>query len=84
MLVDCWVSSRLGHPARLRAWRCCRRSDDGTPNVGAVVGPGVLSVVRSQEKLLQPFTGTVEITSGEIAEDLAVYLRDSEQVRCKC
>jgi molecular chaperone Hsp33 len=49
--------------------------------VGAAVGPGVLSVVRSQEKILQPFTGTVEITSGEIAEDLAVYLRDSEQVR---
>ena len=37
-------------------------------------------VVRSTDNVRQPFTGTVELTSSEVAEDLAVYLRDSEQV----
>jgi hypothetical protein len=68
-------------PIRLREIPL-RRRDDGTPNVGAVVGRGVLQVVRSQDKWLQPFTGTVEITSGEIAEDLAAYMKTSEQVCC--
>lgn len=53
--------------------------EDGKFDVGSAVGPGVLSVVRSTDKILQPFTGTVELVSGEIAEDIAVYLRDSEQ-----
>ena len=43
-------------------------------------GAGVLSVVRSHPAQERPYTGLVEIRSGEIAEDLAAYLADSEQV----
>ena len=40
---------------------------------------GTLAVVRTQPLSPQPYTGTVEITSGEVAEDLAVYMSESEQ-----
>eukprot|EP00892_Ulva_mutabilis_P009249 jgi/Ulvmu1/6697/UM030_0028.1 len=53
--------------------------DDGKLDVGRAVGPGTLAVVRTQPLSPQPYTGTVEITSGEIAEDLAVYMSESEQ-----
>lgn len=36
--------------------------------------PGVLSVVRSHPLQPQPYTGMVQIVSGEIAEDLATYM----------
>ena len=45
---------------------------------------GVLSVVRSHPAQERPYTGLVEIRSGEIAEDLAAYLADSEQARAHC
>ena len=53
---------------------------DGKLNVGAAVGRGFLTVARAHPQWKAPFTGTVEITTGEIAEDIAVYLQDSEQV----
>ncbi len=40
----------------------------------------MLSVVRSHPAQERPYTGLVEIRSGEIADDLANYLADSEQV----
>ncbi len=46
--------------------------------VGAAVGAGTLSVSKDLG-LKEPFTGTVELVSGEIAEDLAYYLTNSEQ-----
>ena len=46
---------------------------------------GVLAVVRSNVAQDRPYTGLTEICSGEVAEDLASYLADSEQVRlCWC
>lgn len=41
---------------------------------------GVLAVVRSNVAQDRPYTGLTEIRSGEVAEDLASYLVDSEQV----
>eukprot|EP01018_Ginkgo_biloba_P003109 Gb_13347 [translate_table: standard] len=49
-------------------------------NVGAAVGSGLMSVVRSHSNWPQPYTGSVPIYSGEIAEDFAHYLADSEQM----
>jgi len=56
--------------------------EDGAVNVSAIVGPGTVSVVRSHPLWKEPYTGTVAITTGEIAEDLAQYLLDSEQQQC--
>lgn len=55
------------------------RKKNGTPDVGNAVGPGSLFMVRDLSGG-EPQTGTVEIVSGEIAEDLATYFAKSEQV----
>ena len=52
---------------------------DGKLNVGAAVGKGVLAVVRHHVISNKPYTGMVPIATGEVAEDLAHYLADSEQ-----
>ena len=53
---------------------------DGKLNVrGAVGTDGQLTVTRDLG-MRQPYSGTVEIVSGEIGEDLAHYLATSEQV----
>lgn len=54
-------------------------SKAGKLDVGRAVGKGILAVVRNSKYAKAPYTGMVPITSGEIAEDVAVYLADSEQ-----
>lgn len=51
----------------------------GKLDVGRAVGKGILAVVRNSKYANAPYTGIVPITTGEIAEDVAVYLADSEQ-----
>jgi molecular chaperone Hsp33 len=53
--------------------------DRGKFNVAAAVGTGSLQVTRSSD-VGQPYVGVVPIQSGEIAEDLALYLAQSEQI----
>ncbi len=55
------------------------RQIEGKLPVGAAVGRGTLSVTKDLG-LKEPFTGSVEIISGEIAEDLTHYLITSEQI----
>ena len=50
----------------------------GKLNVGEAVGKGSLTVIRDIG-LREPFTGTVELYTGEIAEDFTYYLASSEQ-----
>jgi molecular chaperone Hsp33 len=51
----------------------------GKFDVAGAVGPGSLQVTRSSD-VGQPYVGVVPLHSGEIAEDLAVYLAQSEQI----
>ncbi|EIE19291.1 heat shock protein 33, partial [Coccomyxa subellipsoidea C-169] len=55
---------------------------DGKLDVGSAVGRGVLSVVRSNIAQEKPYTGLTEIKTGEVGDDLAAYMADSEQVNC--
>lgn len=57
---------------------------DGKFDVSGIVGSGMFHVMRESGFELglhrEPYTGSVPITSGEIAEDLAFYLARSEQI----
>lgn len=55
------------------------RKPNGKLDVGAAVGHGTLFVGRDHPGA-EPQTGTIEISTGEIAEDLAAYFAVSEQV----
>lgn len=53
-------------------------------DVGGVVGrDGVLTVIRDLRGK-EPYIGSTELISGEIAEDFAVYFAESEQVPSVC
>jgi molecular chaperone Hsp33 len=51
----------------------------GKFDVSGAIGAGSLQVTRSSE-VGQPYVGVVPIQSGEIAEDIAIYLAQSEQI----
>lgn len=58
--------------------------EDGKLNVGAAVGTdGTLTVIRDLN-MKEPYVGTVGLLSGEIADDLASYFVDSEQIPSAC
>jgi molecular chaperone Hsp33 len=51
----------------------------GHLDVAKAIGLGELAVVRFRPGWREPYTGIVPIVSGEIAEDIALYLTESEQ-----
>ena len=52
----------------------------GKLDVGAAVGAdGTLTVIRDL-RMKEPYVGTIDLVSGEIAEDFAMYFTASEQV----
>jgi molecular chaperone Hsp33 len=51
----------------------------GRLDVAGALGLGELSVVRHRPGWREPYTGIVPLVSGEIAQDLALYLTESEQ-----
>jgi molecular chaperone Hsp33 len=55
------------------------KKPNGKLDVGAAVGRGTISFVKSVGGE-EPQVGTIELVSGEIAEDIATYFAKSEQV----
>jgi molecular chaperone Hsp33 len=45
------------------------------------IGTGFLTVARHQPFQRQPYQGTIELVNGEIGDDLAFYLHQSQQIR---
>jgi molecular chaperone Hsp33 len=56
--------------------------EDGKLDVGGAIGAGILTVVRFHPSWREPYSGIVPLVSGEVAEDVASYLRSSEQKPC--
>ena len=55
------------------------KKPNGKLDVGAAVGAGTISFVKSVGAI-EPQIGTIELVSGEIAEDIATYFAKSEQI----
>ena len=80
------ADAQLNSPNEIGARGYAKRTDVDLPlnargkfDVGGAVGKGYLQITRSFE-VGQPYSGIVELQSGEIGDDLASYLMNSEQI----
>jgi molecular chaperone Hsp33 len=82
MTADAWSlgPSRVGARAYARNGKAdLPLNANGKFDVAGVVGHGQLQVTRTYE-VGQPYCGIVPLVSGEIGDDVAAYLANSEQI----